>query len=153
MNHQGYTQVGETQRAYVPLKDDKKRRLVDLYQHHGYSLHSVADAYKVHPERIVHFSKRMKKGLPLFEVGGRPPKLDEISVQSAVSHLLAHPTTDRYQIYALVREECKKTAIRRFPNVEVTKSMHKISRLSVVRWTMKIQLLSGVGPHQQTQGL
>ncbi len=127
---------------FVPLQAAKKRRLVKLYREDGYSLTSVANVYNINSERIRHFSKRIRKNLPLYELGGRPPKLDHESVNFIVAHLRNHPDTDRYAIYALIRSETKRTMERRFPNQHLDKGKYKISQHSVKRWTEKLIELS-----------
>ncbi len=131
-------QNGPHQVSFVPLKFARKRRLVEMFTVEGYTCDSVATCYKIHPERLRHYSKRLRKHLPLFELGGRPPKLDVDSVEVILSNMRANPTMNKIEVHRLIRAENKKTFVRRYPDISLNDRKAKISQLSVRRWTEKL---------------
>ena len=90
-------------------------------------------------EHTLHgFIKRHHKQLPLYGKSGRPGKLDEISVRYLVSEVRRTQPRDKSEIYHLIRQEVRCTAMRRYPDVEFTKEMGRIAQPSVVRWAINI---------------
>ena len=92
----------------VPLKHDCKVALVNL-THDGINTYGMVQyKYNLRYPTLKKYFQKVRKGLPMFETSGRPPRLDEISVQFLVSHLASCNITEKADLYKIIREQNKE---------------------------------------------
>jgi transposase len=132
-------EVDVTQSNPRRLRETLKRRtLIQQARQHDQTFRKVAMRHNLGYERLRKYAKCINKGIPMYERDGRPPKLDNESVQAIVVSLQQNGNVETSLIYQLIREENKKTFTRRYPNTLVDKSKVRVSRRTVQRWTEKI---------------
>lgn len=122
--------------SIVRLKEAEKRQLVALVH-----IRKVASQYQIIPETLRHYTKRVNKGIPLFEQGGRPGKLDQKSIEKLIIFLQTNRNTDITTIYKQIRDESRFTFSRKYPNIVLEIRRKLISSLTVRRWTKNLLLI------------
>lgn len=117
-----------------PLQTSLKRKLVEETHRKGSNYEIVMEKYNLGYEALRKYYKRVHRGLPVFETGGRPAKLDSESLQSI--HIFMHQNAGfaKMDIHALIRAEVPKTMGRRYPGGIPSTASQKVSKSGVRRW-------------------
>jgi hypothetical protein len=120
-----------------PLKSAAKKLLVEEC-HRGDSCYEfVTDKYKVKHYALRKYYIRTSRGLPMFETGGRPTKLDNESVEFIMNYLAEEEGNEKY-VHSLIRREMRRTLDRRYP-LGIPKTVPvSISKATVYRWSIKL---------------
>lgn len=116
-----------------PLKRATKASLVDEAHKVGSCYEFVTDKYSIKHNTLRKYYKRVTRGLPIFEVAGRPTKLDQESVEK-IGNFMRNNQWIKLGIHALIRSEIHQTARRRYPNGIPTSVRVSISSTSVQNW-------------------
>lgn len=117
----------------VSFKSDFKKRLVDESHKVDSCYAFVTDKYNVKHYTLRKYYKRVSRGLPTFETGGRPKKLDQESVES-IKRYMANQEWTKMSVHAEIRKEISLTARRRYPKGIPEGVKVNISKSSVRMW-------------------
>lgn len=98
----------------------------------------IHEKYSIPFFTLKKYSKRIRKGLPLFYDGGRPPALDDISV-SKLRQLYGN--VESYQkssLYPHIQHEYNETLRRCYPSGVSGHIRRKVSRSTMYRWAIRV---------------
>jgi hypothetical protein len=98
------------------LKFECKVALVKLTHDKINSYGTIEDKYNLKYYTLRKYFRKVRNGLPMFETSGRPPRLDEQSVEILRTIITMNRITEKAQIYKNIREQNKETMKRRYPN-------------------------------------
>ena len=87
------------------LKYDCKLALVNLTHDGNNSYGTIEDKYNLKYQTLRKYFKKVRKGLPMFETSGRPPKLDEQSVDVLRYLLSTGQVTDKAHLHKNIRAQ------------------------------------------------
>jgi hypothetical protein len=115
-----------------------KRKLVAETHADGSNYFTVMEKYNLKHSTLRGYYKRVKRELPIFKSNGRPSKVDGIGREVVLSFLTENPTTDKADIYPVVREQMKATLLRMYPNGIPATVSSGIAKSSVRRWAQHL---------------
>ncbi len=119
------------------LSSAVKKSLVEKCHKHDSCYHFITSKYNVKYYTLRKYFKKDRKGLPTFESGGRPTKLDQESQQNIKIFMRLKNNWDKMDIHEQIRSELKLTLSRRYPKGVPTNTCTKISKSTVRRWATK----------------
>jgi len=117
-----------------PLESAVKRKLVEESHSDTSCYLLVMDKYNLGYDALRKYFKRVKRDLPTFELGGRPPKLDKESELVALNFMHENLGFDKQDIHHIVRTEMLETLNRRYPKGIPPNVSKRIAKSSVRRW-------------------
>jgi hypothetical protein len=115
-----------------------KRKLVAETHADGSNYFTVMEKYNLKHSTLRGYYKRVKRELPIFKSNGRPSKVDSIGREVVLNFLTENPTTEKADIYPVVREQMKATLLRMYPNGIPATVSSGIAKSSVRRWAQHL---------------
>lgn len=131
-----------------PIDIETKRRLVEVSYQPTSSVGKAAKKAHLKPATVKKYRWLMSKDFPMFETHGRPPKLDEISVRDLLGKIMSGECSNRQTLQHEIRQEAKKTHIRRYHECNKSKIMNI---KTVALWRCKIIRLAEQFAAENTQ--
>lgn len=93
---------------------ETKKRLVQVSYQSTSSVGKAARKAHLKPATVKKYRWMISKDYPMYETHGRPPKLDQISINDLIQKIMSLECCDRATLQREIRQEAKKTHIRRY---------------------------------------
>ncbi len=132
------------------LTSAAKKKLVEKSHKHDSCYQFIMDRYNVKYYTLRKYFKKDTKGLPTFETGGRPTKLDRESQQNIKNYMMFENNWNKMNIHQQIRSELKLTLSRRYPKGIPANVCCKISKSTVTRCATKLMAEHDANVHQNT---